>query len=77
MDTALFFSIAFSASFSFLEPSNDTSWATDAVPLLGVGPALPLWVSLATADWLVKLGLAVIALAPFRAIVGKFRPQFA
>lgn len=77
LDTALFFSIAFSAALAFLEPSNDTSWATGAVPLLGVGPALPLWVSLATADWLVKFSLAVIALAPFHAIVRRLRPQVA
>lgn len=69
VDTALFFTIAFSASFSFLEPSNDVSWAGDAVPLLGFGPLAPLWVSLAVADWLVKLSLALIALVPFRAIV--------
>lgn len=77
LDTALFFSIAFSAALAFLEPGNDTSWATGAVPLLGFGPALPLWVSLAATDWLVKFGLAVIALAPFRALVAKLGPQVA
>ena len=71
LDTALFFTIAFSATLTFLEPGNDTSWATESLPLLGLGPLVPLWVSLATADWLVKLTLALIALAPFRAIVKK------
>ena len=71
LDTAIFFTIAFSAALSFIEPGNDTSWATGAVPLLGVGPMLPLWVSLAVADWGVKLALAVIALAPFRVVVSK------
>lgn len=69
VDTALFFTIAFSASLSFLEPANDVSWAGEMLPLLGVGPVVPLWVSLATADWCVKLGLALIALVPFRLIV--------
>ncbi|WP_417599206.1 queuosine precursor transporter [Pararhodobacter oceanensis] len=69
LDTALFFTIAFSATLSFIEPGNDTSWATEALPLLGVGPMVPLWVSLAVADWSVKLALALLALAPFRAIV--------
>jgi uncharacterized integral membrane protein (TIGR00697 family) len=69
VDTALFFTIAFSASLSFLEPANDVSWAGEILPLLGVGPAVPLWVSLATADWCVKLGLALAALVPFRLIV--------
>ena len=71
LDTALFFTIAFSATLSFIEPGNDTGWATGAVPLLGMGPEAPLWVSLAVADWMVKLALALIALAPFRAIVRK------
>jgi uncharacterized PurR-regulated membrane protein YhhQ (DUF165 family) len=32
---------------------------------------VPLWVSLGTADWLVKLGLAIVALIPFRLIVAQ------
>ena len=71
LDTALFFSIAFSATLSVLEPANDVSWAGEILPLLGVGPQMPLWVSLAVADWGVKLSLAVLALVPFRLIVSK------
>ena len=70
LDTALFFTIAFSAALVWLEPGNDVSWAGEALPLLGVGPMVPLWVSLAVADWLVKLVLAILALVPFRIIVG-------
>ncbi|MAY87702.1 MAG: hypothetical protein CML02_13420 [Pseudooceanicola sp.] len=69
LDTALFFTIAFSASLIWIEPANDVSWATEVLPLLGVGPMVPLWVSLAVADWMVKLSLALIALIPFRVIV--------
>lgn len=69
VDTALFFSVAFSARLAWIEPGNDVSWAGEALPLLGAGPLVPLWVSLATADWLVKLALALLALIPFRAIV--------
>ncbi len=71
VDTILFFSIAFSATLSVLEPGNDVSWAGQVLPLLGVGPEVPLWVSLAVADWGVKLALALIALVPFRIIVTK------
>ncbi|MEX0304483.1 MAG: queuosine precursor transporter [Leisingera sp.] len=71
VDTALFFTIAFSGTLSWLEPANDVSWAAGALPLLGSGPAAPLWVSLAVADWLVKLTLALLALVPFRIIVRK------
>jgi uncharacterized integral membrane protein (TIGR00697 family) len=66
VDTALFFSIAFSAIFNGLETSNVPDWAQGTVPLLGAGMELPLWASLAVADWLVKLSLALIALVPFR-----------
>ncbi|MGY6697966.1 MAG: queuosine precursor transporter [Roseinatronobacter sp.] len=71
LDTALFFSIAFSASLAFIEPANDVAWAGEILPLLGFGPETPLWVSLAVADWAVKLSLAVLALLPFRLIVSK------
>ena len=69
VDTALFFTIAFSGTLTFLEPANDVSWAGEILPLLGAGPMAPLWVSLAVADWGVKLSLALIALIPFRMLV--------
>jgi uncharacterized integral membrane protein (TIGR00697 family) len=69
IDTALFFSIAFSAQLAFLEPGNDVSWANEVLPMLGLGPAAPLWLSLALADWLVKVALSLVVLMPFRALV--------
>jgi len=71
LDTALFFSIAFSATLTMLEPGNDVSWATGATPLLGFGAEAPFWVSLALADWGVKLLLALLALLPFRLAVAR------
>ena len=75
VDTILFFSVAFSANLVFLEPTNDVSWAGEVLPILSVGPVAPLWVSLAIADWGVKVILALIALLPFRAIVSLMKPQ--
>ncbi|SLN21842.1 Inner membrane protein YhhQ [Roseivivax jejudonensis] len=79
VDTAIFFTVAFSGALTLLEPTNDVSWAGEMLPLLGVGPAVPLWVSLAVADWLVKLSLALVALVPFRVIASwaLSRPQAA
>jgi uncharacterized integral membrane protein (TIGR00697 family) len=71
VDTAIFFSIAFSATLTLLEPGNDVSWAGGPTPLLGLGPEAPFWVSLAVADWLVKLLLAIVALLPFRLAVAR------
>jgi uncharacterized integral membrane protein (TIGR00697 family) len=77
LDTLIFFSIAFSASFVFIDPANDVSWANEVLPLLGWGFEAPLWVSLAAADWLVKLSLALLALIPFRWLVARVQSRWA
>lgn len=76
IDTILFFSIAFSASMAWLEPTNDVRWASEMLPLLGLGPTAPHWVSLAVADWSIKLSLALITLVPFRVAVRRLTAQF-
>jgi uncharacterized integral membrane protein (TIGR00697 family) len=77
LDTAVFFTIAFAAALTFLEPANDVAWANESLPLLGMGPLVPLWVSLACADWLVKMALAAVALVPFRVIVSSLTEKVA
>ncbi len=77
LDTVIFFTIAFSAWFAFLEPGNDVAWANEAVPLLGQGPVAPLWVSLAVADFGVKLLIAIVALVPFRLVIAKMMARVA
>jgi len=77
VDTALFFTIAFSGALIWLEPTNDVSWAGEMLPMLGMGPVAPLWVSLAFADWLVKMSIALLALIPFRLITQKMMAQVA
>ena len=71
VDTALFFTVGFAATLTFREPGTDVSGAGGSLPLLGWGFSAPLWVSMAVADWMVKLGLALLALAPFRILVRK------
>ena len=73
VDTAIFFSVAFSGALSFVHSATDVSWAADVLPILGMGPEAPLWVSLAVADWAVKLSLALLALVPFRIITARLR----
>ena len=68
VDTFLFFFIAFAGQMTFLEPQVGTEWANEPTPLLGVGPGLPYWVSLAIADLGVKLTIALILLIPFRTV---------
>ena len=69
LDTLIFFFVAFSGFLIFLEPSNDVSWAVEKVPILGMFGISPLWVSLALADFLVKLSLITISLIPFRFLI--------
>jgi uncharacterized integral membrane protein (TIGR00697 family) len=75
VDTAIFFSIAFAAFFNGFSASaaEEVIWAQEAVPFLNTGPLVPLWVSLAVADWGVKLSIALLALVPFRIIVGRMQ----
>ena len=73
VDTIIFFSLAFSATFAVFgsDANAAVNWAQDAVPFLNSGPLAPLWVSLAVADWSVKLAIALFALVPFRLIIGQ------
>lgn len=73
LDTILFFSIAFSGTLDIFGPAESAAsdWAREASPLLGFGPVLPLWISLAVADWSVKLVLALLSLGPFRLILDR------
>ncbi len=74
LDTVLFFSIAFAGAFVFLDPSQPNGWAREVIPMFGVGPEAPLWVSLALADFAVKMSLALVALGPYRLVIGRFTP---
>lgn len=63
IDTAIFFSIAFAAVFNQFSASaaEQVMWAQED----------NLWVSLAIADWGVKVAVALLALVPFRLIIGQ------
>lgn len=63
LDTALFFSIAFAG----LEAMSVS------VPFLGAF-FMPLWVSLALSDFVVKVVIALVALLPYGALLSVIRP---
>jgi len=75
IDTAIFFTLAFSAGLVWIEPGNDVSWASAPMPLLGFGPQVPLWVSLGAADFAIKVLVDLGALLPFRLFLAKFAPK--
>ena len=73
LDTAIFFSLAFSASFVML--GDNVPFLVENAPLLGLfAIELPRWVSLAAGDFVVKMLVAVIMLLPYsvlrKAVVG-------
>jgi len=72
-DTLIFFALAFAPAFALLGASD--SFAGEAAPLLGIASAeAPRWVSWGLGDLGVKLAIAVVALVPYRLIVGLFLP---
>ncbi len=76
IDTAIFFTVAFAPALvgiDLLFGLEDGSLAFPA-PWLGVGPEVPLWISLASGDFLVKFLAALLLLAPYRALMGRIMP---
>ena len=76
IDTAIFFTVAFAPALvgiDLLFGLEDGSLAFPA-PWLGIGPEVPLWVSLASGDFLVKFLAALLLLAPYRALMGRIMP---
>ena len=72
LDTVIFFSLAMAPAFAGIDAlfgMEDSSLAFPA-PLLGVGPDVELWVSLGLGDFLVKLALALLLLAPYKTLRG-------
>ena len=72
LDTVIFFSLAFATAFAFLDTGlgrTDGSLPFLA-PFLGIGPQVELWVSLGLGDFLVKLALALLLLAPYKTLRG-------
>ena len=72
LDTVIFFGIAFSVRFAFIDAAFGTEDGSlgFGVPFLGVGSEVPLWVSLASGDFIVKILVALALLAPYRLLRG-------
>ncbi|WP_417583596.1 VUT family protein [Pelagibacterium sp.] len=69
VDTLLFFGVAFAGAFAFLDTGfgyEDSSLGF-AVPFLSIFAfETPLWVSLAVGDFLIKIIMALVLLAPYK-----------
>jgi queuosine precursor transporter len=79
LDTLIFFSLAFATPFAFLDTGlgrADGSLPFPA-PFLGLGPEVQLWVSLAAGDFVVKVVLAALLLAPYGVLRRVLADRFA
>ena len=65
LDTVLFFGIAFAPAFGFLDFGGEDGSLGFAVPFLSVGSDVPLWVSLAVGDFIVKILVGLAMLLPY------------
>ena len=71
LDTAIFFFVAFSATASGVLGTDHNTDFFNEIVATPFGPELTRWIGTAGVDWCVKVAIALIALVPFRIIVGR------
>lgn len=79
LDTVIFFGISFAPSLAGIDAffgMEDGSLGFPA-PFLGIGPEVPLWISLAVGDFIVKLLVAALLLAPYKVLRGMMSDRYA
>ena len=77
LDTVLFFTIAFSTGASGLLGVDHNTEFFNEVVTTPFGTEMTRWIGTAGVDWCVKVGIALIALVPFRLIAGRIRADVA
>jgi len=70
IDTALFFTIAFSGLMTGVLGTDHNTDFFNEIVTTPFGTDLARWIGTAGVDWCVKIAIALIALVPFRIIVG-------
>ena len=65
LDTVLFFGLAFAPAFGMLDFGGEDGSLGFAVPFLSVGAEVPLWISLAAGDFIVKILVGLAMLLPY------------
>lgn len=74
LDTLLFFSIAFAAHFAWIDRLTGMPDSSLSHPVAFFGMQVPLWVSLAMGDFLVKTAMGSLMLIPYGMILAIFAP---
>ena len=65
LDTVLFFGLAFAPAFGMLDFGGEDGSLGFGVPFLSVGAEVPLWISLAAGDFIVKVLVGLAMLLPY------------
>lgn len=74
LDTAIFFSLAFSVPFAFLDTGFGLSDGSLAFPTALFGGQAPLWMTLALGDLSVKIIMGLLMLVPYGALLNVLKP---
>ncbi|MCG6857143.1 MAG: queuosine precursor transporter [Salaquimonas sp.] len=74
LDTVLFFGIAFSARFAFLDAMTGMEDGSLGFPVPYFGGEAPLWVSLAFGDFCVKILIGLVMLVPYGVLMSWLVP---
>lgn len=77
LDTILFFGVAFSARFAFVDAWTGSEDGSLAFGVSFLGGEAPLWVSLAAGDFCVKVLTGLAMLVPYGALVRLLTPRVA
>lgn len=75
IDTLLFYSLAFAPTFAILNFGGEDGSLGDIVPLLSVGIGVPWWFSLGVGDLIVKIFIALCAVAFYGLLINKLLPH--
>lgn len=74
LDTAIFFTVAFSAQFAFIDTLFGMTDGSLAFPVPFFGHETLLWMALAFGDFCVKMLMGVLALIPYGALLNVLKP---
>ena len=75
IDTILFYSLAFAPTFAILNFGGEDGSLGEIVPLLSVGIGVPWWFSLGAGDLIVKIFIALCAVAFYGVLINRFFPH--
>ena len=77
VDTVIFFSLAFAPIFSGIDLALGFDDGSLGFPASILGIAMPLWASLAIGDFVVKIGVGLLALVPYGGFLKLTEPNTA